>query len=97
VHPEPFAILSGVPYGVVAVTSVFLFMFRGRSATFAGLVNRLTSLLAGVAATLITAALFHSAWPSLSDWASVALIAVAVWFLGRAELRRASELRTAAA
>ena len=45
--------LSGIPYGAVAFFSVFIFMFQGRTATFAGLVNRLTSLIAGTTATLL--------------------------------------------
>lgn len=93
--PDPVAILSGVPFGIVAFFSVFLFMFKGRTATFAGLVNRLTSLLAGTAATLLMAFVFGSGLPSLQDWISVGFILVAVAFLARAERRRVAELRTA--
>ncbi len=89
---EPIAILSGVPYGAVAFFSVFIFMFRGRTATFAGLVNRLTSLVGGVVATILLAALFGLRWPSLQDWVSVLFIAIAVGFLARAERRRSAEL-----
>ncbi|MFN0248317.1 MAG: hypothetical protein ACKV2T_15610 [Kofleriaceae bacterium] len=88
---EPIAIVSGIPYGAVAFFSVFIFMFKGRSATFAGLVNRLTSLVGGVAATLVLAAVFGLAWPSLQDWVSVGFIAIAVGFLARAERRRSME------
>jgi hypothetical protein len=88
--PDPVAILSGIPFGIVAFFSVFLFMFQGRTATFAGLVNRLTSLLAGTAATLILAWIYGTAPPSRSDWASLALILIAVGFLARAERKRAS-------
>lgn len=88
---EPIAILSGIPYGAVAFFSVFIFMFKGRTATFAGLVNRLTSLVGGVAATLLLAALFGLPWPSLQDWVSVGFIAIAVGFLARAERRRSAE------
>ncbi|MCY7361661.1 MAG: hypothetical protein LH629_06270, partial [Ignavibacteria bacterium] len=55
-NPKPmwnWAILGGTAFGIVAFFSVFIFMFKGRTATFAGLVNRLTSLIAGTAATLI--------------------------------------------
>jgi hypothetical protein len=90
-HLEPIAIASGIPYGAVAFFSVFIFMFEGRTATFAGLVNRLTSLLGGIAATLLLAALFGLPWPSLQDWVSVGFIAVAVGFLARAERRRSHE------
>lgn len=90
---QPIAILSGVPYGAVAFFSVFIFMFKGRTATFAGLVNRLTSLVGGVVATLLLAALFGLRWPSLQDWVSVLFIWIAVAFLARAERRRSAEAR----
>ena len=90
---QPIAILSGVPYGAVAFFSVFIFMFKGRTATFAGLVNRLTSLVGGVVATLLLAALFGLNWPSLQDWVSVLFIGIAVGFLARAERRRSAEFR----
>lgn len=89
--PVPLAILAGVPYGAVAFFSVFIFMFQGRTATFAGLVNRLISLLGGVVATILLAALFGLPWPSLQDWVSVGFIAIAVAFLARAEKRRSAE------
>ena len=45
-HPRWFpATMAGAVYGMVAFFSVFIFMFKGRTATFAGLVNRLTSLV----------------------------------------------------
>jgi hypothetical protein len=87
----PLAILAGVPYGAVAFFSVFIFMFKGRTATFAGLVNRLISLLGGVVATILLALLFGLRWPSLQDWVSVAFIGIAVAFLTRAERRRNAE------
>jgi len=89
---DPVAILAGVPYGAVAFFSVFIFMFKGRTATFAGLVNRLTSLLGGVAATLLLAGIFGLPWPSLQDWISVLFIGISVAFLARAERRRTAEL-----
>jgi hypothetical protein len=88
--PDPVAILSGIPFGIVAFFSVFLFMFQGRTATFAGLVNRLTSLLAGTTATLLLWWLFGSAPPSRTDWASFLFILIAVAFLARAERKRAT-------
>ncbi len=95
--PTWSAIVSGIPYGLVAFFSVFLFMFQGRTATFAGLVNRLTSLLAGTAATLLTHVFFGSPLPSARDWISMAFILVAVAFLTRAERKRVAELARAAA
>lgn len=84
--------LAGAVYGMVAFFSVFIFMFKGRTATFAGLVNRLTSLVAGTTATLASYFLFKGRFPSPADWASLALIFVAVGFLTMAERRRVDEL-----
>jgi len=90
-HLDPIAVLSGVPFGVVAFFSVFLFMFQGRTATFAGLVNRLTSLLAGTTSTLLLAWWFGLKPPTVPDWVSFGFILVAVAFLSRAEKRRTAE------
>ncbi len=90
------AILAGVPFGIVAFFSVFIFLFKGRTATFAGLVNRLTSLLAGVTVTLIVAVAYGGKDPTMRQWVSVGLIGIAVYFLTRAEKRRAKELVGAA-
>lgn len=86
--------IAGATFGVVAFFSVFLFMFKGRSATFAGLVNRLTSLLMGTAATVI----FWFGWrvegsqPKNHDWVALGIILVAACFLSFAERRRVREL-----
>ncbi len=90
--PTWTAVASGLPFGAVAFFSVFLFMFQGRTATFAGLVNRLTSLLAGTAATLLSHVFFAARLPSARDWISMAFILVAVAFLTRSERRRVAEL-----
>lgn len=87
--------LAGAVYGMVAFFSVFIFMFKGRTATFAGLVNRLTSLVAGTTATLVSYFLFKGRFPSVADWASLALILVAVGFLSMSERRRVAELVSA--
>lgn len=88
-HPSAFAALgAGTVYGVVALFSVFLFLFRGRSATFTGLVNRLTSLVAGTAATGVSWWAFGARAPSLLDVASLGLVLAAVGFLARADGRR---------
>ncbi|MBZ0268375.1 hypothetical protein K8I85_09490 [bacterium] len=88
----PWAMLSGTAFGAVAFFSVFLFMFKGRTATFAGLVNRLTSLLAGTAATVIFSVGFGGSSPRSRDWISLAFILVAIGFLTRSERRRVAEL-----
>jgi hypothetical protein len=90
-HVELAGVLSGIPFGMVAFFSVFLFMFQGRTATFAGVVNRLTSLLAGTTSTLLLAWIWHQKPPSIQDWTSFVFILVAVWFLGRAESQRSRE------
>jgi hypothetical protein len=89
------AMLAGLAYGLVAFFSVFIFMFKGRTATFAGLVNRLTSLVAGTAATLTSYLFFGGKLPQERDWISLGLILVAVGFLSIAEKKRAQELALA--
>ena len=92
-HEQWFkAALAGVPYGIGAFFSVFLFMFKGRTATFAGLVNRLTSLIAGTIATLIVFFLMKQKPPKPEDWVALVIIFIALWFLGRSEKKRACEL-----
>jgi hypothetical protein len=86
------AALAGIPYGIGAFFSVFLFMFKGRTATFAGLVNRLTSLIAGTIATLIVFLLMAQKPPAKEDWLGLLLIFIAIYFLGLAEKKRACEL-----
>ncbi|MBU2636750.1 MAG: hypothetical protein KJ963_06665, partial [Bacteroidetes bacterium] len=71
-------IVAGTTFGAVAFFSVFLFMFKGRTATFAGLVNRLTSLIAGTASTLAFYFLFGGKFPKTSDWVSLGFILIAV-------------------
>jgi len=88
----PSAMLAGMAFGIVSFFSVFIFMFKGRTATFAGLVNRLTSLIAGTTSTLLFALLYGGRWPKGTDWVSLGFILVAVGFLTRAERRRAAEL-----
>lgn len=96
-HPSwPGGILSGMPFGIVAFFSVFLFMFKGRTATFTGLVNRLTSLVAGTTATLTSALWFGDQYPKVQDWLSLVFILVAVGFLTIAERKRTKELAAAA-
>jgi hypothetical protein len=96
--PRPLwygAIIAGFAFGLVAFFSVFIFMFKGRTATFAGLVNRLTSLVAGTTATLISYYLFQGRFPKPQDWISLVFILMAVAFLTRAEKKRIRELAAA--
>jgi len=95
-HPDwPWVAFSGLAFGMVAFFSVFIFMFKGRTATFTGLMNRLTSLVAGTTATLLGHWLFTSRLPSLQNWTSLGFVLVAVIFLSRAERKRAQELKAA--
>jgi hypothetical protein len=89
----PMEVVAGGIFGVVAFFSVFIFMFKGRTATFAGLANRLTSLIAGTLATLLFALLFGGKYPQTGDWVALVLIFIAVGFMTRAEMKRASELK----
>lgn len=92
-HPSWwFAALASTSFGMVAFFSVFIFMFHGRTATFAGLVNRLTSLIAGTAATLLVFVFFGGKLPTSADWMSLGFILVAVAFLSVAERRRVKEI-----
>lgn len=79
------ATVSGTAFGFAAFFSVFLFLFKGRSATFNGLVNRLTSLVAGTVSTLLFALAFGGSYPKFDDWVALGLIGVAVFFLTLAE------------
>ena len=93
--PSPFwgwAAASGLAFGAVAFFSVFIFMFKGRTATFTGLVNRLTSLVAGTTATLLGWAFLGSRFPSRQNWVSLGFVLVAVAFLTGAERKRSREL-----
>lgn len=95
-HPSwLWVTFSGLAFGLVAFFSVFIFMFKGRTATFAGLMNRLTSLVAGTTATLLGHWLFKSRFPSLQNWISLGFVLVAVIFLSRSERRRTLELKAA--
>lgn len=94
-NPKPiwyWATVSGLAFGMVAFFSVFIFMFKGRTATFAGLVNRLTSLVAGTFATLVFAFSFGGKYPVQEDWMTLGFILVAVYFLTKAEKKRTKEL-----
>lgn len=88
-----YAIIAGTAFGAVAFFSVFIFMFKGRTATFAGLVNRLTSLIAGTASTLLVFYFFGGKFPSPEDWISLIFILISVAFITKAEKKRISELK----
>ncbi|MBL4632279.1 MAG: hypothetical protein JKY56_00305 [Kofleriaceae bacterium] len=84
-----WGVVAGVPFGLAAFFSVFIYMFKGRTATFAGLVNRLTSLVAGTMATLIFWLGFDGQSPKPQDWIALGFIFASVLFLSSAERKRA--------
>jgi len=87
-------VLSGFPFGAAAFFSVFLFMFKGRTATFAGLVNRISSLVAGTFSTIIVVALFGIGKVKSEDWVALIFIFIAIYFMSKAEKKRVCELVT---
>jgi len=87
-----FIILSGFPFGMAAFFSVFLFMFKGRTATFAGLVNRISSLVAGMVSTILVVVLFGIGKIKGEDCVALIFIFIAIYFMSRAERKRVCEL-----
>ena len=85
-------VAAGAFFGAQAFFAVFIFMFKGRTATFSGLVNRLTSLIAGTVSTLIVYFTLGGKFPGEKDWVSLLFIFVAVGFLTVAERKRTREL-----
>jgi hypothetical protein len=75
------ASFAGTPYGFVAIFSVFLFLYPGKSATFTGVTNRLVSLIGGTASSLILYLAFDAPFPPLEDWYALAFILLAIIFL----------------
>ena len=88
-----FEILAGFAYGIGAFFSVFLFLFKGRTATFSSLVNRLTSLAAGTVGTLLFALFFHANMPSIAEWTSLFIICISIGFLTKADKKRVAEMK----
>jgi len=97
-HPRTgwwyWGVLAGMAFGIVAFFSVFIFMFKGRTATFSGLVNRLTSLIAGTTSTLLFAIFFNGHFPKILDWICLAFIFIAVGFMAKAEKKRTKEVNS---
>jgi hypothetical protein len=69
-------------------------MFKGRTATFAGLVNRISSLVAGTFSTIIVVALFGIGKVNSEDWVALIFIFIAIYFMSKAEKKRVCELVT---
>lgn len=93
-HPMwAWAAFASIAFGIIAPFSVFLFMFKGRTATFTGVVNRLTALLAGITATLICWIFFDMRFPKSLEWTSLVFVIIAIIFIGLAEKKRVAELK----
>lgn len=86
--PSLIAILIGAPYGIGAFFSVFLFLYKGGTATFNITINRLTSLFAGTIATLIFYFVFDGKAVKAHQWLALAVVFVAIAFLTWAGKRR---------
>lgn len=90
-NPDLVPILIGTAYGFGAFFSVFLFMRKGRNATFNTTVNRLTSLLAGTAATLLFWLFFAGKEVKDNEWVAFCIMLFAIGLLGWADYRREKE------
>jgi hypothetical protein len=87
-----WAAVGGTAFGFSAFFSLAIFLYKGRTATFAGLVNRLTSLIAGTTATLLFWLVWNGRAVEQQDWIALVFILAAVGFMSAAERRRAREL-----
>ncbi|GEM_PF-3833129 len=82
------AIVGGLPYGLVAIPSVRIYMFKGRTSTFSVLANRLPSLAAGLFAGVAVWLIWNLARPGNWSLIGLGLIVVASYFLVKAEQKR---------
>ena len=89
--PSLLAILIGAPYGFAAFFSVFLYLYKGGTATFNITLNRVTSLVAGTMATLIFWLGFGGKAVKTHQWAALLFVFVAIAFLTWAGKRRSAE------
>jgi len=92
-HPSLTAILIGVPYGISAFFGVFLFLYKGGTATFNITLNRMTSLIAGTTATLLFWLVFDGKPVKAHQWTALAVVFVAIGFLAWASIRRQAEAK----
>ena len=95
-NPSLIAIIIGMPFGVGAFFSVFLFLYKGGTATFNITLNRLTSLIGGTTATLIFHYAFGGKAIKVHNWVALAVIFIAIGFLAWSGKRRTKESQAAA-
>lgn len=92
-NPTLIAIIIGMPFGIGAFFSVFLYLYKGGTATFNITLNRLTSLIGGTTATLIFHYAFGGKAIKAQNWAALGVIFIAIGFLTWAGKRRSAENR----
>ena len=85
------AVLSCLPYGLIAFVSVFIFMFEAGSATFNVAINRFTSLMAGFTATLVAHVWLKQRWLRDPEEIAFGILVFGFLFLFWAAFRRKSE------
>ncbi|MBI4126067.1 MAG: hypothetical protein HY465_01095 [Deltaproteobacteria bacterium] len=90
-NPNFKAMAWSIPYGLVAVFSVFLFIYKFGSATFNTIVNRLTSLLAGTAASVASFYYLGGKPVAAHEWKALGVVLLAITFLVWADRRRHAE------
>jgi len=92
-NPSLIAIIIGMPFGIGAFFSVFLFLYKGGTATFNITLNRMTSLIGGTTATLIFHYAFGGKAIKAQNWAALAVVFIAIGFLTWSGKRRAKEAK----
>jgi len=90
-HPNTTAVLIGFPYGFAAFFSVFLYLYKGGTATFNTTLNRLTSLVAGTTATLLFWIIFDGKPVKVHQWLALCIVLFAIMLLAWAGKRRQLE------
>ncbi len=80
-------------FGISAFFGVFLYLYKGGTATFNITLNRMTSLIAGTTATLLFWLAFDGKPVKANQWTALAVVFVAIGFLAWASHRRRSEDR----
>lgn len=80
------AMLGGITFGLAAIPSVFILIFKGKTGTFSTVSNRLTSLVAGSLAAIILSQLGEEE-PDAGDWGSLSIAVAAIALLAFQEVR----------
>lgn len=94
--PSGGAMLSGIPYGIAAFFSVFMFVFKGKNRTFAVLSNRLASLVAAPLAAFVFITVFFGKMKP-AEFKALGFVIIALAFMAWGEIARANAKKRAAA